>query len=100
MKHYDMALREVAGNDGLTVSDVVDLYDILSDTKAYPVEIQAKEHECAAMGFITSSGAEKIDYDYEASGLCDFITNILDNMELEKDDCTYEFKGIRIWLSR
>ena len=52
------------------------------------------------MGFICPECAELLDYDYEGSGLNDFIATILDDMEKESEDCQYEFKGIRIWLSR
>lgn len=97
---YDIVLREKPGNEGLTRNDVIDLFDILSDTEAYPIEIVATEHECSAMGFISPNAAERLDYNYRKSGLNGFIANILDDMEKESDDCTYEFMGIKIWLSR
>lgn len=57
----------------------------------------AKKHERSAMGFITP---EVAGYDYEESGLSDFIVNILDDISNESNNCEYEFKGIKIWLSR
>jgi len=97
---YGITLREKHGEDGLTRNDVIDLFDILNNGEAYPIEVEAKEHECVAMGFITPEAAELFDYDYEESGLNDFIANILDDMNNESDDCCYEFQGVKIWLSR
>ena len=98
--HCGIALREKEFTDGLNRSDVIDLFDMLGETEAYPIELLAKEHECAAMGFITVEAADAVEYDYERSGLHDFIANILDDTENESDSCEYEFRGIKIWLSR
>lgn len=73
---------------------------MLEEDEAYVIEIPAKEHECCAMGFITTTAADSIDYDYENSGLNNFIASILDDMEKESADCIYHYKGIKIWLSR
>lgn len=97
---YGIALRENYGTNGLSRNDVVDLFDMLNDVEAFPIELEAREHESSAMGFITPGAANLIDYDYERSGFHDFIASILDDMEKENDTCEYEFKGIRIWLSR
>ena len=40
------------------------------------------------------------DYDYEKSGLRDFVASILDDMTKENDDHTYEFNGVNIYLDR
>lgn len=100
MVGYGIVLREKEFTNGLTRNDVIDLFDMLNNTEAYPIELEARYHECSAMGFVTPEVAELFDYDYEESGLHDFIANILDDMENESDDCEYEFKGIKIWLSR
>lgn len=97
---YGIVLRETKIPYGLTRNDVIDLFDMLDNIEAYPIELEAREHECTAMGFITPEAAELLDYDYEESGLHDFIANILDDMDNESDDCMYEFKYIKIWLSR
>ena len=97
---YGIALREKQAEYGLTRNDVIDLFDMLNNVEAYPIELEAREHECVAMGFITPEVAELFDYDYEASGLHDFIANILDDMNNESDDCRYEYQGVKIWLSR
>lgn len=97
---FGIVLREKEFVSGLTRNDVTDLFDMLDNVEAYPIELLAREHESSAMGFITPEVAELLDYDYDESGLHDFIASILDDMENESDDCTYEFKGIKIWLSR
>lgn len=97
---YGIALREKEFEYGLNRNDVIDLFDMLGNAEVYPIELEAREHECSAMGFITTEAADSLDYDYERSGLHDFIANILDDMDNETEDCTYEFKGVKIWLSR
>lgn len=97
---YGIVLREKELTCGLSKNDVIDLFDMLNDIEAYPIELEAKEHECSAMGFITPGAAELLDYDYETSGLHDFIADILDDMNNESENCEYVFSGIRIWLSR
>lgn len=97
---FGVALREKECNDGLDRNDAVDLIDMLDENGGYPIEIPAKEHESSAMGFITTNAVNELEFDYEKSGLNDFIADILDDVEKESDDCQYEFKGIKIWLSR
>jgi len=98
--YFGIALREKEGEYGLNRNDVVELFDMLGKAEAFPIELEAREHECSAMGFITVEAAESLYYDYENSGLHRFVANILDDMNNETEDCTYEFKGIKIWLSR
>lgn len=95
---YGLALKEKCGTDGLNRNDVTDLFDKLNSIKAYPIELQAWEFESSAMGFITPEAAKRLDYDYESSGLHDFIAAILDDMDNESGD--YEYKGVKIWFSR
>ena len=97
---YGLVLREKYGNDGIARNDVIDLFDMLDENEAYPIELSAYAQESSAMGFITSKAANLIDYDYEGSGLHNYIASILDNMENENETFEYEFKGIKIWLSR
>ena len=97
---FGLVLREKECNDGLDRNDVIDLFDLLDEDGGYPIEISAKEHESSAMGFITANAANKLEFDYEKSGLNDFIAGILDDVGKESEDCQYEFKGIKIWLSR
>ena len=75
---FGVALREKECNDGLDRNDAVDLIDMLDENGGYPIEIPAKEHESSAMGFITTNAANELEFDYEKSGLNDFIADILD----------------------
>ena len=96
--NYGITLKEKPFDYGLTRQEVVDLFDMLNQTEAYPIELMAMDHECSAMGFIAIDAADQLNYNY--SELEKFVANILDDMENESDDCRYEFKGISIWLSR
>ena len=97
---YGIALRKTEFVDGLTIADVNDLFDMLNSVVAYPIELLAREKECSAQGFITPEAAKELGYEYEESGLRDFIADILDgNVEVEGDNSTFWFKGIKIWLS-
>lgn len=97
---YGLVLKEKACTDGLEKNEVIDLFDMLAGNSAYPIELSAYTQESAAMGFITPKAAEQVDYDYEASGLHSYIATILDDMDRECENSEYEFKGIKIWLSR
>ena len=97
---FGIALKEKECSNGLTRSEVMDLFDMLDSTEAYPLEIASEFQGSVAMGFITVEASESLYYDYRQSGLLDFITGILDDMNEENESCQYEFKGIKIWLSR
>lgn len=95
---FKLILHEKPVNEGLTRSEAIDMIDMLSDNEFLLIEIEAKQHESAAMGFISMEFADKLNYDYE--GLTAFVANILDDMNNESDDCIYEFEGEKIWLTR
>ena len=100
MRQYAFALIEKPHDEGLTRSEVCDLYDMLSGIEVIPVDIQA---ECsAAMGFVSVEAAEILDYDLREAG--SYIRSILEDMEKENVGCEYKFaceKGeFWIWLSR
>ena len=93
-------LIEKPGVSGLTKAEVMDMYDSLNGEEAYPIEIYNCNGESSAMGFITATAADTIDYDYEASGLNAFIGGILGDMDLENPLGNYRFKGLSILLRR
>lgn len=95
---FGITLVEKPNVDGLTKAEVMEMYDQMNGHEAYPLEIRGCE--TSAMGFITPEAAEILDYDYQESGLNDFVAVILDDMNNESEDGTYEFRGIRIHLSR
>lgn len=101
MSNFSLILHEKPVDSGLVRSEAIDMIDMLPEEEEFlPIEIEAKQHESCAMGFIAMGFADKLDYDYNASGLVDFIANILDDMNNEREDCTYEFAGEKIWLTR
>lgn len=95
---FEITLVEKPNVDGLTKAEVMEMYDQMNGDEAYPLEIRGCE--TSAMGFITPEAAKILDYDYQESGLNDFVAVILDDMNNESEDGTYEFRGIRIHLSR
>jgi len=97
---FDIVLKEKPFVEGLVKSEIVDLLDMCNNPEVYPIELEARDHECSAMGFISVDAADLLVYDYEATGLHDFIANILDDMENENESCVYEFKDLLIYLSR
>ena len=97
---FDIVLKEKPFEYGLVKSEIVDLLDMCNNPEVYPIELEARDHECSAMGFISVDAADQLDFDYETSGLHDFIANILDDMDNENEDCIYEFKDLLIHLSR
>lgn len=97
---YDIVLIEKPGELGLTKAKVMDMYDSLNGDEAYPIEIYNCSGESSAMGFISTAAAETIDYDYEASGLNTFVGKILEDTTLESPLGVYEFKELKIFLTR
>ena len=100
-KYYDVTLIEKPGNAGLIKNEVVDLMDMLNSLEGFPLEIGDINGNSSAMGFITPTAAEKLQYEYgQDSELGQFISSILDDMNKESEDGTYEFKELRIWMNR
>ena len=49
---YGMVLKGKDGDSGLTKLDLAELLEKLSGDQVYPIEIETKNFECSAMGFI------------------------------------------------
>lgn len=98
MINFDIALIEKEVERGLSRTEIIDLTDFFEYQEMLPIEIEGDNS--SAMGFISRNYAEKIDYDYEKSGLNQFIANILNDKSLESNDCTYNFVGGYIYLTR
>ena len=99
---YGVALLEKEACDGLDMAELKTLYACVANNEedeVYPIELEAKHVESSAMGFISKEAANLLDYDYEASGLHDFIASILDDMNNENESQQYSFNGINIYLS-
>lgn len=97
---YEIILKEKQRTDGLKPQEIMEMMPLLGDAEVYPIEIEAKTQESVAMGFISQKAADILDFDYDNSGLKDFIALILDDVNNESDNCEYEFRGIRIWMGR
>lgn len=95
---YDIVLIEKPGCDGITLTEIKQIFPMLKDAEAFPIELEAKEHECSAMGFITPNAAEQLNYEYDA--LRTFVANILDDMSNETPDNTYSYQNLTIYLTR
>ena len=97
----DIVLIEKLINEGLELQDVIRLLANIKDNNFLPIEIENNQ-KSVALGFITISSADKMNFDYESYGLNKFIKNILNDVFQEKDLHThfYFFKNFRIYLMR
>lgn len=100
--NFDLVLLEKEEESGLVLSEIEALMSLFGEKhhelEVYPIELPG--YNSSAMGFITASGADKIDYDYNRSGLVSYIASILKDMNRETENGVYEFKGLKIWLKR
>ena len=84
----NVALREKPHDEGLTLPEVTELYQMLPDgTEAVPVEFQGEYS--TAMGFIDIETADRMDYIY--TELNEYVKEILDDMDMESPDGRYMF---------
>jgi len=97
---FDIVLIERPGETGLVRDEILAICDSMNREEIYPIEIYAKNQESSAMGFITTKAADKLDFDYERSGLNTFIATILDDIRKENETDIYEFKNLSIKLTR
>ncbi len=103
---FDLVLIEKEGDSGLTKTDITNMIPLLSDEEYYPVEYYNRGGESCAMGFITRSAANDLDFEYDdRSELGDFVGGILADMNLESENGTYKFTDdngceIQVFLTR
>ena len=102
MCKFEIALLERPGEQGLTRDEITRLAACIDCDEMYPIEIEAREHESSAMGFIARTAAERLDFDYDE--LSAKIARILDDMTLESSDGVYviptENLMVRVLLTR
>lgn len=98
--NYNVVLIEKALDEGMTRSEIFDLLDLVSGEEYNPIEIEG--NNSVAMGFIDYEIDELIDFDH--TQIENFVKEILNDIELENDDCSYEIDRvwgkITVWLSR
>lgn len=97
---YSMVLHEKPLDEAFIKSELCDMIDKLDSYNFLLIEIDNPNGGSVAMGVISMDFADKMDFDYRKYGLYSFIGEILADVNKEREDCTYEFKGKRIWLSR
>ena len=84
----NVALWEKPHDEGLKLSEVTELYQMLPDgTEAVPVEFQGEYS--TAMGFIDIETADRMDYIY--TELEEYVKEILNDMDMESPDGRYMF---------
>lgn len=93
---YGIVLIEKAVADGLTKEEINRLLDLVDSNEVYPIEIEGDDS--SAMGFVSPKAGYKINYDYENSGLNDFVRLILRSEDKISNDNKYQFRGIDIYL--
>lgn len=97
---FDIVLKEVPVNEGLTREDMMFIMEHLNEEEFFLLELEAKKVESSAMGLIGAKAAEVLDYDYEGSGLHDYIALILDDVENETPHGEYSFCQLSILIYR
>ena len=88
MNKFDIALKQMPVEDGITKSDIIELLDIMKSEEVLPLDIDG-ENACA-VGFLTIETADAINFNYHE--LIEFIRNILNDVDNESEDESYEFK--------
>ena len=101
---FDMALIEKASDDdALSQAEIKTLLTLFDpENTLIPIEIEAEQHECSAMGFISEEAFDNIDYD--PAVLKHKVSAILDDMTNETADGCYTLsvdgETISMYLSR
>ncbi len=91
----DAWLIERELDEALSKSEIEELVRVLPEGETFiPIEIQGEYG--SAMGFITYHAADVIDFFYDGdSPFYQFVQAILDNKDLEREDKTYTFTGVK-----
>ncbi len=74
-------------DEGLTKSEVLDLFDMLKGVSAIPFEVQSED--AVAMGFVNRTDAEMMDYDLKPLEV--FVREIISDTANENETGQYEF---------
>ena len=84
-KEYNIVLKKVHLDEGLTLQDISKMYSLLSGVQAIPIEVQTEA--CVGIGFINLTDAEFMKYDYKE--LTQFLYDKLSVFETSTGE--YEF---------
>lgn len=100
LKRFDLVLKEKPLDSGLTVLDIREMVCRIDTSQTlFPLDIQSEESSSSAIGFITDSAFERIDYDEKK--LADFLRETLfctDSTQVLQPE--YHHLDLRIHLSR
>lgn len=96
---YDGVFCEKHCDDGLTPKEIEAMQSKLNGDEACPMEIEAKEHENIAMGFLTPEASASLTKE-DISKLNDMIAEVLDDMNKENSSKEYVYKDLCLYLSR
>ena len=86
--YVDIALKQMPTDSALNATDIAELLSEIDDNQFEPITIEAKTHECSAMGF--ASNKVMADIDYNIDEIADFVANILDDIINENETGIYE----------
>lgn len=91
---YDIVLIE---SDGCLLKDsYIALMEMVNGDRMIPIEFEAKHAECSAMGFISEEAADQLEFDFD--GLRNYLGGIMDDLNLENSEYTYQFEGLSIYM--
>lgn len=114
---FDVALLEKPLDEGLKKDEIILLYEFLENanhsgnTEVLPIEVAGNSGQSIAIGFITMEAADGMEYNFDKSGLVNFIAEVLGDEGKKKEmssssykqDGTelfrYEFDGLNIWCN-
>ena len=96
---YGIALKRKPYINGLIKEEAVQLFNLLNEEEAFPIEFESGDAECSAIGFITKESASSLDYEYKFSGLREFMETLLltkEHIDPDVKENNYQFRGIDI----
>lgn len=98
---FDVVLFEKEYDAGLTMKETKTLLAMIpKNEEIIPLEIQGSVNS-VAMGFITNSAGDKINYEYRPKqDFHTFIKSILDDADKQSPETgyTYTYKGLKVFL--
>lgn len=95
---FDIVLLEKPDDEGLTRTNCMDMFDMLKEEEAYPIEINHPNMTSSAIGFIGKNADEQLNYSHEQ--LEKFVQNIINDINNENENCCYKFNNLDVYLSR
>ncbi len=96
---FDMVLIEKPLDEGLNPEELMTIGKMVNGDMFIPVEYNAEYS--SAMGLISFKKAEELEYQYQNdSKLGVEVRKILEDMELETEDHTYELEGAKVLITR